>query len=451
MAVLKFKPMHGSCGGPKGKQAYLEYKTPERALARDTINIPQEEVEAWGDHMDDVRHCCGNDLPWKGRSAVMYREAYISPDPRDNIDLRALRQMSVEWAERWFGEDGEMGAYNVAIVYHDDNLNHILHAHVVINNTNLETGKRLHISNKQCAEMWDDMQKMCEKRGLHSFIAGDPTKDHKRAKDFLPLRAKRERVELKIILRGSFSWKEDLRRMVEVAVRVSRSVPEFCEELAYYGIGVTIKEGDFVFAHPSDPNRLCCYGATLGDSFTKGSIQNYLQAQAAGFVEGAPLKYPVSAKEQIRKIIQSSRPYLVARTVPNAKVGQVLMALIIQDEYGICCMEDYDATISRLQAALPRYQGMRSYAEKEREIASLIKARAFVSDCGMFAGVKPADVPGYVMDESGRYYRKSLHEAEVPTIQEGSGGRDQHEEERHRAHGAIVDRGQTNRNKAKER
>lgn len=35
------------------------------------------------------------------------------------------------------------GNYEVAVVYHDDNERRIPHAHVVVNNTNLNTGHRL--------------------------------------------------------------------------------------------------------------------------------------------------------------------------------------------------------------------------------------------------------------------------------------------------------------------
>lgn len=54
--------------------------------------------------------------------------------------MDALRQLSRAWAERSFRY------FEVAIVYHDDNEKGIPHAHIVVNNANLKTGYRCHIS-----------------------------------------------------------------------------------------------------------------------------------------------------------------------------------------------------------------------------------------------------------------------------------------------------------------
>lgn len=62
-------------------------------------------------------------------------ERYVlSPDPGSRVDLAILRGLAVEWASEHFPD------YQVAIVYHDDNEGRIPHAHVVVNNTSLETG-----------------------------------------------------------------------------------------------------------------------------------------------------------------------------------------------------------------------------------------------------------------------------------------------------------------------
>lgn len=76
----------------------------------------------------------------------------MSPDPADKIGLERLRELSIAWAQKHFGE------YQVAIVYHDDNEHRIPHAHIVVNNTNVETGKRLHVP--QPKELNRDLQQM---------------------------------------------------------------------------------------------------------------------------------------------------------------------------------------------------------------------------------------------------------------------------------------------------
>ena len=63
----------------------------------------------------------------------------LSPDPGSRVDLAILRGLAVEWASEHFPD------HQVAIVYHDDNEGRIPHAHVVVNNTSLETGRRLQV------------------------------------------------------------------------------------------------------------------------------------------------------------------------------------------------------------------------------------------------------------------------------------------------------------------
>lgn len=65
-------------------------------------------------------------------------ERYVlSPDPGSRVDLAILRGLAVEWASEHFPD------HQVAIVCHDDNERRIPHAHVVVNNTSLETGRWL--------------------------------------------------------------------------------------------------------------------------------------------------------------------------------------------------------------------------------------------------------------------------------------------------------------------
>ena len=128
-------------------QRYLEKEG--RALARDFLNLdaPMEGIDEgglpeygdydWSSVMDSTREKLGNDRPFKGRKARTYKHYVISPDPRDSVSLSQLRSVTMSWVEENFGD------YEVAVVYHDDNERHVPHAHVIVNNTNLDTGRRL--------------------------------------------------------------------------------------------------------------------------------------------------------------------------------------------------------------------------------------------------------------------------------------------------------------------
>ena len=135
-----------------------------RAIATDYMNLdaPADERGAalfdWASEMDATRHAYGNDVPWRGLRVRTYKHYIVSPDPRDHIELDDLRDLARSWASEHFGD------YEVAIVYHDDNERGIPHAHVVVNNTNLETGRRL--QDPDPAALNHSLQRMAAERGL---------------------------------------------------------------------------------------------------------------------------------------------------------------------------------------------------------------------------------------------------------------------------------------------
>ena len=108
---------------------------PQEGLGED--GLPAYGDYDWASVMDATREVLGNDAPWKGRRARTYKHYVLSPDPRDGISLSELRSVTMSWVRENFAD------YEMAVVYHDDNERRIPHAHVVVNNTNLETGRRL--------------------------------------------------------------------------------------------------------------------------------------------------------------------------------------------------------------------------------------------------------------------------------------------------------------------
>ena len=60
-----------------------------------------------------------------------------SPDPQDGLSTGQVAELAGAWALKHFAD------FEVAIVLHDDNESRIPHAHIVVNNTNLVTERRL--------------------------------------------------------------------------------------------------------------------------------------------------------------------------------------------------------------------------------------------------------------------------------------------------------------------
>ncbi|MVN40000.1 relaxase/mobilization nuclease domain-containing protein [Gordonibacter sp. ResAG-5] len=201
-------------------QAYLERGG--RALARDFINLapplagedasgmPAYGEYRWAAAMDATREAAGNDLPWRGRAARTWKHYVISPDPRNAIALPELRELACSWAERWFPDN------EVAIVYHDDNPGRIPHAHVVVNNTCLSTGRRMQVPDPLALNR--SLQEMEAERGLehhHPTTGGKEARPRPRTRQRVHVR----RAERELAGRGRASWVADIRSRVEAGAR----------------------------------------------------------------------------------------------------------------------------------------------------------------------------------------------------------------------------------------
>ena len=255
-------------------QDYLEKNN--RAIARDFLNFPtdRDHTRNWSYFFDKARAQYGNDRQWGGKDPVTYQHFIVSPDPRDGVDLDMLRAFVTEWASDLFGGgEGSLGTFEVAIVYHDDNKRGIPHAHVVVNNTDFDTGKKLHISNSQNKFLATHLQELAVKHGLTAFEQDGPAKLEP------TLKIKRTAAENAIRKERKFSWKQELRNVADIAVRTSDSVPQFLDACAAYGVEVSESRSDagYVYAHPANPTRWRCSGKQLGESYTPKGIRERIE------------------------------------------------------------------------------------------------------------------------------------------------------------------------------
>ena len=117
----------------------------------------------------------------------------LSPDPKDHVSLDVLRELTIAWAREHFGE------YEVAIVYHDDNIGRIPHAHVVVNNTNIVTGR--HLQDPDPKELKHSLQRMAADRGLSDFDTRARAAPHTAGRARAP-GGTRDRREERLLLGG---------------------------------------------------------------------------------------------------------------------------------------------------------------------------------------------------------------------------------------------------------
>lgn len=279
MAILK--PISGHTS-TRGIYRYLTKKN--RALACDYVNLENPDIERphsvfdWSRAMDETRRLYGNDRPWRGMRVRTYKHYVVSPDPRDGIGLESLRKLATAWAHKHFPD------YEVAIVYHDDNEHGIPHAHVVVNNTNLETGKRLQDPDPHALNA--SLQREAAALGLAAFAEKDsacesgPSKGAPRTYRSEYLR----RAERELVERGEYSWTADIRARVCIARAIARTEADFRGALGT--MGVTMSENspraerrDWVYALASHPTRRIS-GERLGLSYGRERLSSVFSARS---------------------------------------------------------------------------------------------------------------------------------------------------------------------------
>lgn len=281
-------PMLKTISGHTSARGIFRYLTRKnRALASDYLNIDAPDPEHfprpfdWAAVMDSTRRAYGNDLPWRGKRVRTYKHYVVSPDPKDGISLDALRALAVAWAREHFVD------HEVAIVYHDDNQNGIPHAHVVVNNTNLETGRRLQDPDPKALAA--SLQRMAEARGLRALRAPEPKgvaaraeKSHPRARPATYRSEYIRRAEQELTDRGEYSWTADIRARVRIARSVCRSETEFRSLLASLGVIVAdnsprAPRRDWIYALADHPTRRVS-GERLGLSYGRERLQPILRS-----------------------------------------------------------------------------------------------------------------------------------------------------------------------------
>ena len=347
MPYLKQIAAHTNC---QNIQRYLEKNN--RALAKDFFNLSVDERDGygdegkegvrWADEMDALRSRFGNDRPFGNLRARTYKHFIVSPDPEDDIDLPALRELARAWALEHF-ED-----YQVAIIYHDDNESRIPHAHIVVNNTNLETGRRMHHDDPK--EFNRRLQEMAKERELlYLSDVQEPTEGLDRlASKGQPEKVRPKslqqvyigRVERQLVESGSYSWVADIRNRVSVATSLARNQEEFHQVLGLLGVTASdnsrsARRDDWVFSLADEPSKKVS-GERLGLLFAKETIMRQL-----------------SRAQSYRPDAKSSRELL--RNARNA--------VLLND------LQELDALSASLRTCA--YHGVSSIEECDRKLAAM--------------------------------------------------------------------------------
>lgn len=376
MPYLKQIAAHTNC---QAIQNYLERDG--RALAKDFFNLSVDERDGygdegkdirWADEMDAMRCAFGNDTPFGSMRARTYKHFVVSPDPEDDIDLPALRELACAWAMKHFG------AYQVAIVYHDDNEGHIPHAHVVVNNTNLETGLRMHHDDPK--EFNRSLQEMARERKLN-FLTEEPEPSEGLERLAAKNRPKRQRpktmqqvhvgrAERELVDAGAYSWVADIRNRVSVAKSLSRNEGEFRQVLQMLGVEVADNarstcRNDWIYSFIDTPTRRVS-GERLGLLFAKETIQR-------GFKRVATYKPDAKTSRELMRIARDA--VLVDDLGDLNDLSQALRTCAY---HNVSSIQDCDRRLEALRKRVDSIEG-RQRTSLERSVSELEAARDYMA------------------------------------------------------------------------
>lgn len=333
MAYLKLISCHVSC---KAIKSYLEHDG--RALAADYQNLSAPVVGyglrdlrcygccEWAKEMDDTRRDMGNDQAWGDRPTRTFLHGIISPDPRDNADLHLLRLVATSWVQENFPD------HQAALVYHNDNEHQVLHAHVIVNNTNLKSGRRFSpVGRKTYSE---SLQRIAREAGLSFFYVGQDGDPHIEERT---LRRAFGRTERELISKGSYSWVADIRARVDIARDSSSSERKFFTSLMK--LGVTIrdararKSGGWVYALATDPSHEVS-GAHLGTIYTRDGVRARL---------GSPVMRPLP--RNLASNVQAAAKNII-ELGSLAELRRLALTVDIVHQRGLTHIDGFDRLIA---------------------------------------------------------------------------------------------------------
>lgn len=346
-----------------------------RAIGHDFINLNCVERDdgstiSWAAEMDELRSLYGNGEPYRGKPAITYRHYIVSPDPADKIDLERLRELACAWAEKHFGE------YQVAIVYHDDNEHRIPHAHIVVNNTNVETGKRLHIPNPK--ELNRDLQEMARKRGL-GYLAHKHHLYDKQAKGGSRRTAQREfkgKAERRIEREGGYSWVADIRERARTARALSNDEASYRELLGVLGVELSLnspnaRRRDYLYALADHPSRKVG-GEKLGWPYGKSAMESKWVGLSA------------LRREEIHRLAENA--ILVKDFDELRRLARTVEAL---DKLNFTSIADADWAIKRLERDVAKAAGPQERANLGQRLVMARQARQFATEHRLLPAKEP--------------------------------------------------------------
>jgi hypothetical protein len=148
--------------------------------------------------------------------------------------------------------------HQVAVYTHTDKDHY--HNHIVINSVDLETGKKYQSNKKQRDLVKKENDNICREHGLSVTERGTAKMRYTQAEKGI------------VFDRDEYSWKDELRDLIENAKTHTSNLETFSEHLNDLGVEVKLR-GETISYKPENENKWV-RGRTLGSEYEKGAIDH---------------------------------------------------------------------------------------------------------------------------------------------------------------------------------
>ena len=289
MPIVKFQSFSKTSHHPSVARRSQYLLKDGRAVLQSTLNVGPD----WPRAMDEERKIYGTD------GGVLFREVMISPAEADKATPEQMLGLGEEFVRT------HLPNAQTAIVIHVDNrertdggLEGIPHAHIVVNNVELDTGRRVHLDREEIRTIHNDVQDIAESLGLSRIDDYQPGV-------WLESAQERQRTleERQIALSGREPWKETVREMALQALEGSLDLDEFQRKLDAADVSLEIDNGRLYLIDRDNPDRAC-----RADKLDKS-----LSAQELGKRFMTPDRHDLSPEAKARHLAKKLREEVKTR------------------------------------------------------------------------------------------------------------------------------------------
>ena len=281
-----------SVGQLKSAANYMLGKNPEQ-LKDNTIKTESSLYTALGCNRDNfannilvTRKLNGKSYSRLKPNTILAHKMSISfhPDDNNRLSYETAFKIAKEFAENFFHSKG----FEVLFAVHTDR-EHV-HAHFLISNCNMETGKSFRRNQRDLYEMSEYFGKQCMEHGLLNSVR-ENFYNHDLDKQI----DKETFSEKQMKLRGKETFKDELREVIQVEItdpenKTFEDVIKALQE--HYNVEVRVAGNTVSYRHPEYKDKngklVSVRGSKLGEVYTRkgieyGLTQKYTAARTDSF------------------------------------------------------------------------------------------------------------------------------------------------------------------------